>query len=763
MHRQCVLLALIVVLLTYWGTPSPAAASGPPGTWIVNPADPGPDLPPSGRSLFDFLVTEHDGDEPVYRIPFPFPALRDKLAQQLRNDPHGAPAFKQVLIPLGRSLQRTAAAPEFFHYPRVVLAVDGEPAPPPGYSGMFLKDRLYIGYLEKVGVLEVISYNEAAGRFEFQIVHDYRAGGRPKVSYANRAVCTACHQNATPIFSRPLWGETNANQQITALLQQQDRSFYGIPVKLGIDIPNAIDDATDRANLIPAVQFLWEQACAVDPDSPEARQCRGQALRFALQYRLSGSLQFARTDNPDWQRFSAPLLARWQAQWPRGLLISSPDIPNRIPVAAVEPVTVPGATRTAPALPDEQDRLQQQLHVPSRFEPLRPRPPLDTWTATGSAERFVTGLAAFMAEVDIERLDRHLFEQDTRATDERRQYHTACTLTPKQRTADITRISLRCDAIDPEAATRFSMSGRVYLRGGEVIRGMIDRLAWGDTAVLVDLAVSGGELERRSGTSRLTLRLSRGALHARGPDGNAIEGVQVTWKPPDLPDGIEGAPSTARGQAVLTLREDFRAIREGIRELGEAGGDAADAVSSQPFRRVTFLNALYRRLGMPAMQACCVDASQLPPPVAETHPEDAALQQIIAADSGIPEQGFYRHCSTCHLSRERFPPNFLQGTPSQVHDNLAHCAERLYVRLHMWDLPIATREKTPMPPVHALEQLGLNAATWPDSPELEQLQAYTRDLLQAETGTAPVLEDLITRGYENLRPCLAGSLLSNTL
>ena len=60
-----------------------------------------------------------------------------------------------------------------------------------------------------------------------------------------------------------------------------------------------------------------------------------------------------------------------------------------------------------------------------------------------------------------------------------------------------------------------------------------------------------------------------------------------------------------------------------------------------------------------------------------------------------------------------------------------------------------------MPPAHALEQLGLHAATWPNSPELESLQAYTRKLLQAETGTAPLLEDLISRDYENLRPCLA--------
>jgi hypothetical protein len=171
---------------------------------------------------------------------------------------------------------------------------------------------------------------------------------------------------------------------------------------------------------------------------------------------------------------------------------------------------------------------------------------------------------------------------------------------------------------------------------------------------------------------------------------------------------------------------------------------------------VSFLNALYHPLGIPAMQTCCVDATRLPPLVGTAPPEDATLQRLVATDPDMPEQGFYRHCSTCHLSHERFPPNFLQGKPSQVRDHLAQCAERLYLRLHMWDLPIAARTKTPMPPVHALQQLGLNAASWPNSPELEGLQAYTRNLLLAETGTAPLLEDLISRGYENLRPCLAG-------
>jgi hypothetical protein len=170
--------------------------------WAVDPTVPGENLPPIGRSLFDFLFVRNQGDRKVYDIPFPFSALVRKLEAELQPETSGIPPAKSVLIPLGRSLQRTAAAPDFFAYPRVVLGADTEPRNSASQAGMLLKDRLFLGYHEKAEVIEIISYNEAAGRFEFQVVKDYRAGGIPKVFYANRTICTSCHQNAAPIFSR---------------------------------------------------------------------------------------------------------------------------------------------------------------------------------------------------------------------------------------------------------------------------------------------------------------------------------------------------------------------------------------------------------------------------------------------------------------------------------------------------------------------------------------------------------------------------------
>ena len=84
--------------------------------WALDPANPGPDLPAEGGSLFDSIAA--DG------VPFPFEALVRKIERQAGCTL--SPCVSSVLIPLGRSLQRAVAAPDFFASPRVVVAVTGE-------------------------------------------------------------------------------------------------------------------------------------------------------------------------------------------------------------------------------------------------------------------------------------------------------------------------------------------------------------------------------------------------------------------------------------------------------------------------------------------------------------------------------------------------------------------------------------------------------------------------------------------------------------
>lgn len=322
-----------------------------PGHALPAPAN--DDLPPVGHSRFDQLL----GEQPV---PYPFERLAETINRQMHTDPGGLPPLKITLIPLGRSLQRDAGTPDFFRFPRVVAAADG--ANRPGFAP--LKDRLFLGFHEKGEVVEVISYNDAAARFEFQVVRDYAPGKSPQVFYARRDLCLACHQNAAPIFSRPLWDETPANPAITARLRATGRDFYGVKVT-GTDIAYLIDAATDRANKFSVWQLLWQQGCGAESDGDACRQeVFTAALAYARKLQLPAPGALLRLDQT------------WPALWPDGLPIPNPDLPNRDPLAA--------------------------LSDPAN-DPLLLRPPLELWRAPDKTA-FVVGLAGMLNATGVEKL-----------------------------------------------------------------------------------------------------------------------------------------------------------------------------------------------------------------------------------------------------------------------------------------------------------------------------------------------------------------------
>jgi hypothetical protein len=181
MARRCALLGMLAVMAIPMSTWQTASAAEP--TPLVRGDDAGPQVPPAGRSLFDELFATDSG----YDIPYPFAGVIGAVNARL------APAaMATALIPLGRSLQRFDAAPDFFRLPRLVLAADGDGAGTT--ADPLLRDRLYLGYQPAANAIEVISYNEAAGRFEFQRVLNYGDGLTPQVDYADRSICTGCHR-----------------------------------------------------------------------------------------------------------------------------------------------------------------------------------------------------------------------------------------------------------------------------------------------------------------------------------------------------------------------------------------------------------------------------------------------------------------------------------------------------------------------------------------------------------------------------------------
>ena len=258
-------------------------------------------------------------------------------------------------MPLGRSLQRYAAAPDYFAAPRIVVAVTGDAAAGPGAPR--LADRLFLGYAPAAEVIEAISYDEAAGRFVFEEVVGYGAAGAT-IEPAERRVCLRCHQGEGPIFARPLWSETNANPAIAARLAPLGASFHGAPVAQTVDGLAAFDAATDRA--APGRRGAAGCGPRGAASRRAARRCSSAAVRVAL-----GGAPMAPGPQPaEFERRAAGL-------WPDGLGAASPDLPNRDPLLQDDPA---------------------DLETEGALDPETPRDPLVLWRPEdgfGGAARLV--------------------------------------------------------------------------------------------------------------------------------------------------------------------------------------------------------------------------------------------------------------------------------------------------------------------------------------------------------------------------------------
>ena len=706
-----------------------AASQAEAPAWVIDPAVPGENLPESGRSQFDRLfATMHKG-KVDYDLPFPFAALLARIDAQLGRDPASSlPPAKRVLIPLGRSLQRTAAAPDYFAFPRVVVVAD---SPSASTSAPLLKDRLYIGYQEKSAVLEVISYNEDAGRFEFQLVKNYRAGARPEVVYANRSLCFACHQNGAPIFSRALWDETNANPQVTALLLARGKHFYGIPPERGVDVPYAIDIATRRANGFALTQRLWREGCG-DVD-PVAIRCRAGLFAAALRHALSNG-RVRESDSSFKREVDAPMRAEAARRWPGGLAIGAPDIPNRNPLQGLA------------NWPDAAARRVAHSHVSARFEPLEPRPAREIWRsdAADAVNQGVSGLAEFVAATDRQRLETALSRGPARLV----QHRAPCRFEP-----GASRWSVRCQAVGGESALQLVAAleiregrspGRTQVktqgRSQQILGAQLERLTLSGSGTFNAVELTGST----PGPGDLTALVPFTRPLPRGGDGNPL--VRIVFQV--LP-GEAGA--VAEGSVLVELRQEFTAVEQAVAALA-AGPDGPALFGPRPFPREKLFAALFAQLGAPAVDSCCQAAERLPAPRLEVPAALPGRPATAPMESTV--QGFYPYCAACHQSAETFPPNFLSGSSSQVNARLRQCAPRLYVRLAMADLTPELRDKTPMPPESLLPAFATDIAGWRASPVRAALLAQVGDWLRSESGHTPNLKQLLADGYEALRPCL---------
>ncbi len=277
-------------------------------------AIPPTDLPPEGtRSLFDHIIKENGA------LPYPFDQLIELVASY---DANGEPPIT-LLIPDGRSLLKGQAN---FEHPRIVVAATAQPAASDVVLAPILKSRLFMGFVDGADEVEIISYNETAGRFEFQLVKDYAEGKVPKLVYAKRAVCTTCHVGSGPIFPTRPWEETTAQPAIQkAIIEARGNTnaYFGAKIDNQLADAEEFDALTDKANLIPVAQRLWLDGCGA---SGAGDLCRQQMLALALEYLWDpGSFNETGSD-------IARLRELQSVAWPKdGIPLDNGDLLNRNP------------------------------------------------------------------------------------------------------------------------------------------------------------------------------------------------------------------------------------------------------------------------------------------------------------------------------------------------------------------------------------------------------------------------------------------------
>lgn len=689
-------------------------------SWAVDPTMAGPDLPPVGRSLFDFLVTETADGTKTYNVPFPFSALIDRFRARLGNRELSG-GIRVAIIPMGRSLQRVAAAPEFFQYPRTVIAVTGEPRTDARDAGMLLKDRLYVGYVAKTGILEVISYNEAAGRFEFQLVKDYRAGAQPKVFYAARAICISCHQNHAPIFSRPIWGETNANARVAERLRADGTGMH-LSAQANIDFPDDIEKATLRANALVTLQTVWQHGCTDALDPSQSQRCRGAAFAAILQYGLSGAQDFD-SDAPRYRNdFAATFSRAWSLRWPQGLHVAQSSLPDRNPFGGAASYGGGGSGESS-------FDWRVAANIPPDLDPLTPRPPREIWRFAGAMDttRMISGWASFFAADDFRALDDFLAQQGADPGLQRSVYRAHCS---SVRDVSASRLNLQCTA-DPRADHAVNLVAHIEENGN----GRIGWLNFGPAGTLRDIDLTGSRVQVTDTGYMSRTGPKKATLATRLPDGRRLAGIEIRWAANAM-QASEAQPIDAQLEAVVV--DDFALVRHAIDRLLEHDPALFD---SGPLVRARLMPALLAELGAPRKSWCCAGGTGMPPATLET------LEVDPTAMGDEKLQPFFRYCAMCHFTGERFPPNFLSG---EATENLRRCAPRMLARLSAWGTPPEQRVKSPMPPATALRALGTSTQQWLHSKELEQLRAYVEGLVRDTPEAAQASKE----GYEGLPSCL---------
>ena len=714
MSRKLVRLRIsIFTLVLFAGTGIAAAEThrDPPTQWITHASTPGPDYAAVGHSLFDELFRINQKESKKYKIPYPFDALIENLRNRIEND--GKTSVPHILIPIGRSLQREAAAPNYFQFPRSIITLIGEPLSDRGQAASVMKHRLFIAYQEKANLLEVISYNEAAGRFEFQLVENYRSNARPHVTQANRTLCMSSHQNGAPIFAATPWSESNLNPDVAIKIARAQPAKYRSLIAALSDDAGAIDLAINSANYLAAARIIWQSGCD-GSDMLKNLRCRAAILLALLQFRLSDNVAFD-MKSPGYQAdYLTSLDENWRHHWPGGLSLVSARIPDINPFK-------PASSN-------------------ADHDPLYPRPAQAFWPVPSEAlsRGVIYRIAEFLTEADILRLDQHLLKQAGSRDIKSSLYRSDCSLNSDSNSETSSEFIFDCS--NSSSIQSINATIGIEFNNRQVVALRVLKLSLRGNALIWQPSVANFTISSTSRSNRLKAKLSgsSGKLSARLENGNRFDELSLSW-PQNNSDG-EPPESLA---LELIISHDFKILRQAIEKMVAEGlGGESEILSSLPFSQRAIIGDLEKQLGMKTLGWCCEFET--------TDQKIGALKSantLLQGDTGL----FYRYCASCHSGNTDLPPGFLHGSPQQVASQLRQCAPRILRRLTASRSSADSPVISPMPPLTSITNYQIDYTDWQSSTAYQQLTTFIKNLLRSEDEAD--LTRIINSDYQNLQPC----------
>ncbi len=537
----------------------------------------------SGRSVFDTLFLKTKQGQTEYDIPFPFSKVIDVLERQLgmsiNNDANTA---KTALVPLGRCINRYAAAPDFFKYPRIVVAIDSEHYGSGKWEKPFIKDQIFLGYQEKANAIEVISYNQEEGQFDFQLVSNYSAGNTPSVKKIKDDRCASCHQNNGPIFPRSNWDETELNDQIFRLIGEAQYGLgYESSRSTGSGAPS-IDQATNRANMFPLFQRIWQGGCRSKNAFSEIR-CRAGLLQMTLEHRLQEN---SRTIIPSRlvTDYVLPLIAENAGQyWPDGILILSSDINNQNPLSMGEMIHLNSA-----------ESLKQPMSFMIKWHP-------------DNILRIIQGLGSFISLSEVRRLDQMLFDTPQITASSTINYRGVCRMRKtdkankfkdqKNRSGNI---AVKCNLTEGALSSGVGLYGDLYIESG-VVRSFspLGNMYLESSNFIVGISHHGGKIEDEDNKSLIRLQLfdSKQQLYARLPNGAIVDSLEISWNRGQTKDELFDGGNLVVAKVTLTAVADSGLLDAAIdRLIAEADHGASAVFADKPFRGTKMMDALFKEL-----------------------------------------------------------------------------------------------------------------------------------------------------------------------